>query len=95
MKKTGFSISNRNNSVGFRISLDHGYEVSVAFGDDTTSGDTKIMEGRTGTDYFCEKAEIVVLNDKNQPIPFIKNNKKTAVVEPKDILQIIAWASKR
>ena len=72
MKKTGFSISNRNNSVGFRISLDNGYEVSVAFGDDTASGDTKIMEGRTGTDYFCEKAEIVVLNDKNQPIPFIK-----------------------
>ena len=95
MNKSGFYVTNRENLVGFRLCFLNGYEVSVVFGEDTGSSEPTIIENTTGTDYFCENAEIAVINNEGDLIPFVNKSAIKEHIKPEDILQVISWAANR
>ena len=99
MSKSGFHITKRETDegeiVGFKMFFENGYGVSVIFGGVSNSDDIKITQFSGSTDYFCENAEVAVLNPTGNLVPFGKNDKIKEKVLPEQLPQIISWVMNR
>tara|TARA_R110000824_G_scaffold227551_1_gene415363 strand:- start:183 stop:470 length:288 start_codon:yes stop_codon:yes gene_type:complete len=95
MQKTGFYVSKREDQVGFRICFANGYGISVLFGGDSGSNPVSVKETESGTDYFCENAEIAVINKDDKIVPFKNDETVREFSLPEDLPQIFSWAMNR
>jgi len=95
MEKSGFYVSKREDQAGFRIFFPNGYGISVLFGGDSGSDPVSLSETEVGTDYFCENAEIAVINKEGTLVPFQKDKKVKEYSNPDDLPQILSWAMNR
>lgn len=99
MDKSGFYVINRfddeNKIVGFRLFFDNNYGISVIFGGFSHSDEVKVTENGESKEYFCETAEVAVLNPEGKLVPFDKDNKIMDHVLPENLPQIISWAMNR
>ena len=98
MDKPGFKIVHRDymgdQIHGFRMFFDNGYGISVVFGDLTDSDDIEYSEHPTGKEYFCSTAEVAVINNKGEVVPFLNDTIKSSV-KPEQLPQIISWVMSR
>ena len=91
VNKSGFSVSIRDQTAGFRIFFENGYGISVIFGGDSGSQEMKIMQNGTKTDYFCNSSEVAVINPKGELVPFITEGAVKSFCCPEEIAKIISW----
>jgi len=98
MDKPGFKIVHRQYASGdihgFRMFFDNGYGISVIFGDLTDSNDIEYSEFDSGKEFYSPNAEVAVINDKGEVVPFPKNTIKSST-KPEDLPQIISWVMNR
>ena len=95
MQKSGFYVSDRLDQVGFRLFFENGYGISVIFGPECGSDEVLVKKSSTGAEYFCENAEIAVINKNGDIVPFRKNENVKEFSQPEDLPQILSWAIKR
>tara|TARA_R110002051_G_scaffold313869_1_gene390321 strand:- start:700 stop:990 length:291 start_codon:yes stop_codon:yes gene_type:complete len=96
MEKSGFYVTDRKEQVGFRVFFPNGYGISVIFGSECGSDDVLKRKTTTGSEYFCENAEIAVINKEGRLVPFRKNEEKVKeFCNPADLPQILSWALNR
>ncbi len=95
MEKSGFYVSKREDQAGFRIFFPNGYGISVLFGGDSGSDPVSLSETEVGTDYFCENAEIAVINKEGKIVPFPNNEMVREFSLPEDLPKIFSWTINR
>mgnify|MGYP003654376028 FL=1 len=95
MEKPGFYITDRKEQVGFRMFFPNGYGISIIFGPECGSGDVLTRKTTTGSEYFCENAEIAVINKEGTLVPFQEDKKVKEYSNPDDLPQILSWAMNR
>jgi hypothetical protein len=99
MSEAGFSAVNRNYDeglqVGFKVFFENGYGISFIFGGESNSDEMKIKKFGQSCDYFAKTAEVAVLNEKGELVPFNKDGAIKSYVKPEEIGQIISWTMNR
>tara|TARA_Y100001937_G_scaffold109135_1_gene153491 strand:+ start:1964 stop:2263 length:300 start_codon:yes stop_codon:yes gene_type:complete len=90
-KNSGFSVSLRENTAGFRLFFENGYGISVIFGGDSGSKEMKTMEMKNRKEYFCDNAEVAVLNPKGELVPFMNEGAVKSFCTPEEFPKIISW----
>ena len=95
MENPGFYVSKREDQIGFRVFFPNGYGISVIFGGDSGSNHVLVNNSNSNTEYFCENAEIAVINKECKIVPFGDTEAVKEFSMPEDLLQIISWAMNR
>lgn len=99
MHESGFSVTDFSTddekTVGFKILFDNGYIISFLFGTNSASDDVKMKKTGNVTEYFCKNAEIAVLNEKEEIVPFNKQSPIKSFAKPEEVAQIISWVVNR
>ncbi len=99
MNESGFSVINRNydegKMVGFKLFFENGYGISFVFGGDSKSDEVKMKTFGNSCDYFAKTAEVAVLNEKGELVPFKNDGAIKSYVKPEEIGQIISWTQNR
>lgn len=99
MDNSGFNIvisdEDDERMVGFRLSFTNGYTVSVIFGENTKSDSIRVVEEGKTTEFLCKTAEVAVLNNNNELIPFKTDGAIKSHVKSEELPQIISWAINR
>ena len=99
MNESGFSAVNRNYDeglqVGFKIFFENGYGISFIFGGESNSDDMKMKKFGQSCDYFAKTAEVAVLNEKGELVPFKHEGAIKSHVKLEEIPQIISWTMNR
>lgn len=99
MHESGFSVtdfsSDDEKTVGFKILFENGYIISFIFGTNSASDEIKMKKTANVTEYFCKNAEIAVLNEKQEIVPFNKEHSVKSFAKPEEVAQIISWAVNR
>ena len=99
MHEAGFSVVDFHRedekTVGFKIFFDNGYLISLLFGVNSDSDELKIKKSTDRTEYFCKNAEIAVLNQNEEIVPFTKDSSLKSFCKPEEIPQIISWIMNR
>jgi hypothetical protein len=91
MQKSGFYVSKRQDEVGFKVFFPNGYGISVIFGGDSASDSVFVRKNELDVEYFCENAEIAVINSDGDMVPFTDNKKVKEFSNPENLLQIFSW----
>jgi len=99
MDNSGFNVvisdDDDERMVGFRISFENGYTISVIFGENTKSDHLDLVEYEKTKEYSSKTAEVAVLNDKNEFVPFKKDGAIKSHVKSEELPQIISWTINR
>lgn len=99
MNESGFSAVNRNYDgglqVGFKIFFENGYGISFIFGGESNSDEMKMKKFGQSCDYFAKTAEVAVLNERGELVPFKHEGAIKSHVKPEEIPQIISWTMNR
>lgn len=89
--KSGFSVSIRRDTAGFRLFFENGYGISVIFGGDSGSQTMKTIETQERREFFCDNAEVAVLNQKGELVPFRGEGAVKTFCTPEELPKIISW----
>ena len=99
MDNSGFNIvisdEDDEKMVGFRLTFKNGYTISVIFGENTKSDHPDLIEYEKTKEYFSKTAEVAVLNDKNEFVPFKNDGTIKSHVKSEELPQIISWTINR
>tara|TARA_Y100000004_G_C8735401_1_gene336023 strand:- start:318 stop:617 length:300 start_codon:yes stop_codon:yes gene_type:complete len=90
-KNSGFSVSVREDIAGFRLFFENGYGISVIFGGDSGSQVMKTIKTPERHEYFCDTAEVAVLNPNGELVPFRSEGAVKSFCTPEELPKIISW----